>query len=108
MSDGSLVTQSRWFAVNCMVFPTFICGHLKAGPRFQPAAMSRDRICSVVLGSDWMSPLYSMIYTLRNMKNMKNKNYHTFGTVPKSNGNIVERGSKFDVTNTHILDGSLS
>jgi hypothetical protein len=36
---------------------------------------------------------------------MKNKKYHTVGTVPKSNGKIVESG-KIDTHNTH--DRSLS
>jgi len=31
---------------------------------------------------------------------MKNKEYHTVGTIPKSNINIVERG-KFDTLNTN-------
>ena len=34
---------------------------------------------------------------------MKNKKYHSFGTVPKSNIKIVER-DKTDMTNTHIHD----
>jgi len=38
---------------------------------------------------------------------MKNKEYHSVGTVPKSNRDIVERG-KLDTTNTYIHDRSLS
>jgi len=34
---------------------------------------------------------------------MKNKKYHSFGTVPKSNIKIVERG-KTDMTRTQIHD----
>jgi len=38
---------------------------------------------------------------------MKNKKYHTVGTVPKSNRKIVERG-KIDIPNTQIYDRSFS
>ena len=38
---------------------------------------------------------------------MKNTKYHTVGTVPTSNIQIVERG-KMDTTNTQIHDRSLS
>jgi hypothetical protein len=38
---------------------------------------------------------------------MKNKKYHTVGTVPKYNIKIVERG-KIDTFNTHIHEHSLS
>ena len=38
---------------------------------------------------------------------MKNKKYHTFETIPKSNIKIVERG-KIYTPNTQILDCSLS
>jgi len=39
--------------------------------------------------------------------NEKQKQYHTVGTVPKSNIKIVERG-KTDTPNTNIYDRSLS
>jgi len=38
---------------------------------------------------------------------MKNKKYHTVGTIPKSNIKIVERG-KIDTPNTQIQDRSIS
>ena len=38
---------------------------------------------------------------------MKDKNYHTFRTVPKSNRKIVEK-SKLDTSNTQIHGRSLS
>ena len=38
---------------------------------------------------------------------MKNEKYHTVGTVPNSNSKFVERG-KFDTSNTHIHDRTLS
>jgi len=38
---------------------------------------------------------------------MKNKKYHTVGTVPKSNRKIVERGKVY-TPNTQIHDRSLS
>jgi len=39
-------------------------------------------------------------------KNMKNKNYHTVGTVPKSNRIIVEKGY-IDTPNLQIHEHSL-
>jgi hypothetical protein len=41
------------------------------------------------------------------MENMKNKKYHTVGTVPKSNRKIVEK-SEIDSPNIYIHDHSLS
>ena len=38
---------------------------------------------------------------------LKNKKYHTVGTIPKSNRNIAERG-KNDSPNTQIHDRALS
>ena len=38
---------------------------------------------------------------------MKNKNYHTVGTVPTFNSKIVEKG-QIDTPNTQIHDHSLS
>jgi hypothetical protein len=38
---------------------------------------------------------------------MKNKKYHTVGTIPKSDIKIVER-SKMDTPNTQMVDGLLS
>jgi hypothetical protein len=38
---------------------------------------------------------------------MKNKKYHTVGTVPKAYRNIIERGTN-DTPNTQIHDRSLS
>jgi len=38
---------------------------------------------------------------------MENQKYHTVGTVPKSNKNIIERG-EIDTPNTHIHDRPLS
>jgi len=37
---------------------------------------------------------------------LKNKKYHTVGTIPKSNRNIAERG-KIDSLNTQIHDRTL-
>ena len=38
---------------------------------------------------------------------MKNKTYHTVGKIPKSNREILERGT-IDTPNTHLHDRSLS
>ena len=41
------------------------------------------------------------------MNQMKNKKYHTVGTIPQSNIKIVER-AKIDTSNTQIHDSSFS
>jgi hypothetical protein len=47
------------------------------------------------------------VYTAFIENKMKNEKYHTVGTVPNSNSKFVERG-KFDTSNTHIHDRTLS
>jgi hypothetical protein len=50
---------------------------------------------------------FSIGYNAILSNKVKNIKYHTFGTIPKSNIKIVERG-KIDTPNTQIHDCSLS
>jgi len=49
-------------------------------------------------------PIYLYMYP---SNILKNENYHTVGTIPKSNRKIIERG-KTDTPNTQIHDRSLT